>query len=71
MTARPNVVLIVADDMGYGDFGFVNGGLNATPALDRLAADGVVFGTHYAAAPVCAPAGGLHRAGTLQRTASW
>lgn len=56
MTARPNVVLIVADDMGYGDFGFVNGGLNATPALDRLAADGVVFGNHYAAAPVCAPA---------------
>ncbi|MBP8920077.1 MAG: sulfatase-like hydrolase/transferase, partial [Micropruina sp.] len=42
--------------MGYGDFGFVNGGLNATPALDRLAADGVVFGNHYAAAPVCAPA---------------
>jgi arylsulfatase A-like enzyme len=56
MTTRPNIVLIVVDDMGYGDFGFVNGGISSTPALDQLAADGLVFPHHYAASPVCAPA---------------
>ena len=53
---RPNIVLILADDMGYGDFAFVNGGLSSTPALDQLASDGTVFGQHYSASPVCAPA---------------
>jgi arylsulfatase A len=51
----PNIVLIVADDMGYGDFSFINGGLNRTPTLDRLAAEGVVMTQHYAGSAVCAP----------------
>jgi arylsulfatase A len=54
--SKPNIVMIIADDLGYGDFGFINGGRSATPALDQLAADGVVLGQHYSASPVCAPA---------------
>jgi arylsulfatase A-like enzyme len=53
---RPNIVLILADDMGYGDFGAINGGLSTTPAIDQLAADGLTFRHHYSASPVCAPA---------------
>ncbi|MGC9454836.1 MAG: sulfatase-like hydrolase/transferase [Phycisphaerae bacterium] len=53
---RPNILLIVADDMGYGDFSFVNGGLTQTPALDALAAGGITLSQHYSASPVCAPA---------------
>ena len=53
---HPNVVLILADDMGYGDFGCFNGGASQTPALDQLVADGVCLTQHYSASPVCAPA---------------
>ena len=56
IAARPNIVLIVADDMGYGDFSCFNGGLSQTPALDALAAEGVCLTQHYSASPVCAPA---------------
>jgi arylsulfatase A-like enzyme len=52
---NPNVVFILADDMGYGDFGFCNDGLTDTPALDRLAREGVCCSQHYAASPVCNP----------------
>jgi arylsulfatase A-like enzyme len=52
----PNIVLILADDMGYGDFGFCNGGRSETPAIDRLAAEGTCLAQHYSASPVCAPA---------------
>lgn len=52
----PNIVLIVADDMGYGDFAAFNGGLSCTPTLDALMADGLTLTQHYSAAPVCAPA---------------
>lgn len=53
---RPNVVLILADDMGYGDFGVFGDGTPQTPHLDRLAAQGLSLTHHYSAAPVCAPA---------------
>ncbi len=52
---RPNVILIMADDMGYGDVGFLGGAAKDTPHLDRLAGDGVVLSHFYAAAPVCSP----------------
>ena len=58
---RPNVIFILADDMGYGDFGRFNNGLTQTPALDQLASEGMCFSQHYSASPVCAPA----RAGLL------
>lgn len=53
---RPNILLILADDMGYGDFGCFNGGLSHTPALDQLVAEGTCLTQHYSASPVCAPA---------------
>ena len=57
----PNVIVIVADDMGYGDLGRFNGGRCASPHLDALAAEGVCLTQHYSASPVCSPA----RAGLL------
>ncbi len=52
---RPNVILILADDLGYGDIGPFGQKRIATPALDQLAGEGTVFTDVYAAAPVCAP----------------
>lgn len=51
----PNIVLIVADDLGYGDLGAYAQQLIPTPNLDRMAAEGMQFTQHYAGAPVCAP----------------
>ena len=53
---RPNIVFILADDMGYGDFGCFNDGVSQTPTLDRLVDEGVCLTQHYSASPVCAPA---------------
>jgi arylsulfatase A-like enzyme len=58
---RPNVLLIVADDMGYGDIGAFNPGVVRTPSLDRLIREGTCLRQHYTASPICAPA----RAGLL------
>jgi arylsulfatase A len=52
----PNVVLILADDLGYGDVGFCGRTEWATPNLDRLAKEGTVFRRFYTAGVVCAPA---------------
>jgi arylsulfatase A len=56
MSSRPNIVFMIADDMGYGDFGCFNYGASQTPALDHLVHEGVSLTQHYSAAPVCAPA---------------
>ena len=53
--ARPNVVLIVADDMGYADAGFQGSDLVPTPRLDALAASGVVCASGYSTHPFCSP----------------
>lgn len=58
MTTQPNVVLINCDDLGYGDLGCYGSSRNKTPALDRLAAEGVRFDSFYTASPVCSPARG-------------
>jgi arylsulfatase A-like enzyme len=58
---RPNVVLIVADDLGYGEPGCYGGRGIPTPHLDRLAAEGVRFSQGYVTASYCAPS----RAGLL------
>ena len=50
---RPNILLIVADDLGYADLG-VHGSNISTPAIDQLAAEGVLF-TQFHTAPMCAP----------------
>src|SRR5436309_14185145 len=52
---RPNVILIVADDLGWGDVGFNGRTTWKTPNLDRLASQGTVFKRWYTAAVVCAP----------------
>ena len=52
---RPNIVFILADDMGYGDIGAFGNPDVQTPVLDSLAADGMVLSQHYAGSPVCAP----------------
>ena len=46
--ARPNVVLILTDDQGYGDVGFNGNPIVQTPILDAFAADAVVFDRFYA-----------------------
>ena len=52
---KPNVILILADDLGWADLGCYGSKYHKTPNLDRLAADGVRFTQAYAAAPVCSP----------------
>ncbi len=54
--AKPNILLIIADDMGYGDFGIFNDRVSCTPQLDALLEAGICLTQHYSAAPVCAPA---------------
>jgi arylsulfatase A-like enzyme len=53
-TGRPNVVLIITDDVGYGDFGSYGAPDIRTPNIDRLAREGVRF-TDFYAAPSCTP----------------
>ena len=52
---RPNIVLILADDLGYGDVGCYGGKRAGTPNLDRLAAAGTRYTQYYAGAPICSP----------------
>ncbi len=52
---RPNVILIVADDLGAHDLGCYGSKFHRTPELDRLASEGVRFTQAYAACPVCSP----------------
>jgi len=52
----PNVILILADDMGIGDVSLINEGRTHTPAINKLANEGIWFDQAYSAAPVCAPA---------------
>src|SRR5687768_13800439 len=51
--ARPNVVLIVGDDMGWADFGFMGHKVIRTPRLDRLAAESAVFPHGYVPTSLC------------------
>jgi len=55
MSRRPNVILINCDDLGYGDLGCYGSTQHRTPALDRMADEGVRFTDFYMASPVCSP----------------
>jgi arylsulfatase A-like enzyme len=52
---RPNIILLLLDDLGWRDFGCYGNTFHETPNLDRLAAQGVRFTNAYAACPVCSP----------------
>jgi arylsulfatase A len=53
--AHPNILLIQADDLGYGDLSVYGQGRFETPMLDRLAREGIRFTQYYAGSTVCAP----------------
>ncbi len=53
--APPNIIYILADDLGYGELGSYGQTKIKTPHLDRLAAEGLRFTQHYSGSPVCAP----------------
>ena len=55
---RPNIILVMCDDLGYGDVGFNGNDIIKTPHLDALAGDGIRFARFMAGGPVCSPARG-------------
>ncbi|RPI20016.1 MAG: N-acetylgalactosamine-6-sulfatase [Acidobacteria bacterium] len=55
----PNIVFILADDLGYGDVGCFGQQKIRTPNIDKLAASGIRFTRHYSGSPVCAPSRGV------------
>jgi arylsulfatase A len=69
---KPNIVYILADDLGYGDIGCYGQQKIRTPNIDRMAAEGMRFTDHYAGSTVCAPSRcslmtGLHTGHALVR----
>ena len=71
-TKRPNIIFIIADDIGYVDLGCFGQQVIKTPNIDRLAAEGMRFTDHYAGSTVCAPSRcclmtGLHSGHALVR----
>ena len=55
LAIKPNIIYILADDLGYGDLGCYGQKSIQTPNLDRMAAEGIRFTDHYAGSTVCAP----------------
>jgi len=68
-TLKPNVVIVLADDLGYGDLGSYGATDIRTPNLDRLARAGVRFTDAYANAPVCTPTRAALISGRYQQRA--
>jgi arylsulfatase A-like enzyme len=52
---RPNIIFVLADDMGPGDLSCYGGRLAPTPNIDRMAAEGTRFDQYYSTAPICSP----------------
>jgi hypothetical protein len=55
MQDRPNIIMILSDDIGYGDFGCYGATKTKTPNVDKLAASGILFTSAYAPAATCTP----------------
>mgnify|MGYP005853977395 CR=1 FL=1 len=75
--SKPNILFILADDMGYGDFSAFYGGLSSTPSLDALLGESVCLTQQYTASPVCNPSRAClltgrypHRTGSID-TLEW
>lgn len=69
---KPNIIYILADDLGYGDLSCYGQDLFSTPNIDRLAANGMLFTQHYSGSTVCAPSRsalmtGMHTGHTFVR----
>ena len=56
---KPNIILILADDLGYNEVGAYGQKKIRTPNIDRLAQEGVRLTDHYSGSPVCAPSRGV------------
>jgi arylsulfatase A-like enzyme len=54
-TKKPNIIYIMADDLGYGDLGCYGQTKIKTPEIDKMASEGMLFTQHYAGSPVCMP----------------
>jgi arylsulfatase A-like enzyme len=52
---KPNIIFLIADDAGYGDFGCYGQRIFNTPNIDRMASEGMLFTQHYSGSTVCAP----------------
>jgi len=68
---RPNVIVILADDLGYGDTSAYGSPIVRTPNIDALAADGVRFTEGYVTHPVCAPSRAAILTGRYQQRFGW
>ena len=68
-SAQPNIILILVDDMGYGDLGCYGHPRARTPVIDRLAKEGVRFTQHYANGPECSPTRTAFLTGRYQQRA--
>jgi len=69
---KPNIIYILADDLGYGDLGVYGQEKFETPNIDKLAAEGMLFSQHYSGSTVCAPSRsalmtGMHTGHTVVR----
>jgi arylsulfatase A-like enzyme len=64
---RPNVLIILVDDLGYGDLGITGGTHVPTPHMDSIARNGVQFTNSYASGPVCSPSRAALMSGRYQQ----
>lgn len=63
----PNIILILSDDLGFGDLSGYGSVWNQTPEIDRMAVEGVRFTHFYAGAPVCSPSRAALMTGSYAR----
>ncbi|WOH39497.1 sulfatase-like hydrolase/transferase [Thalassotalea fonticola] len=61
--SRPNIILMMADDLGYGDTGFNGHKIIQTPNLDQIAKEGAIMTNFHAGGPVCSPTRGTYLTG--------
>ena len=54
-TERPNIIIFMADDLGYGDLHFTGHPTTSSPNLDKLASSSLTLNNFYVASPACSP----------------